>query len=278
MDFFNTLLNQMQAYEKNERLCAEEYSSWPSIGLRYGYFEYDSSKRYGDQLYEIDLKLKENKFFINEGITTEKYNELANKCPFEIPKVLEDFWKTADGFLSSWSFLEPYETRPEYSRLGSSILPMIGAFGGIEEIENDMLLSSPLINYELFESNMEMFYDDESKVNLEAILDNCILLEIFSEDSLTFTLYKMDHNETGYDALYLTYGGGIYPLKLSLEEYFEAQIEMRGIIFAWPILFVNDENTTKYFRCDKENALRRARLFSEYLGLNINFDYHLLNR
>lgn len=286
MNVVNSFLNQMLDFENNDLLGPEINSNWPSIGLRYGYFDFDAEKGYSDQIKDIDRLINEKKFHIKKGLSKQEYEALAKRCPFKIPKVLEEFWQRTDGFFSAWNFADVYGSRTEFSNIKSSILPMVGAFGGRVEIDasysmtkDNRLLFRPLLSYEPFSTNMEICYKDASQVDVHKILENSIILEIFSEDALTYTLCKLDYKEAKCPQLYLTYGNGIYPLTISLEEYFEAIIEFKGIIFAWPILFIDEKNVSRFLLDDKRYALERAKYVNRLLELEIDFkNNRLLNR
>lgn len=62
-----------------------------------------------------------------------------------------------------------------------------------------------------------------------------------------------------YRELYFTYDNGVYPLNLNLEEYFDAMLELKGIVFQWPLLFIDEDNVESMVIKEKEEALKRAK-------------------
>lgn len=281
MNISKILKRQIKQFKENEKLEAVESSNFGFDGYQCGYFNYDEEGDYSQQIEFVKKIVKEEKHFIKPGLSLEEYEALANRCPFEILHILKEFWMSQDGFFIQWEYTKPdiFGRRT----VQYSIMPMEGAFGGKRELEeckrlygDNQLLKRPLINYELLENEMEVYYKDPSKVDLETIMENSIILEFFSDDIFTYTLCKLDYKEVGCSQLYFVNNYSVHPLKLSLQEYFDAMLEIKGVIFGWPILFIEEENATQEVLGKKDKALEEAKVISDYLNLSIDFDKYKL--
>lgn len=212
----------------------------------------------------INIKKKFAKdLHINNSLSREEYDYLASRCAHDIPKILEKFWISSDGFSSSCC----------------SLLSMVDSFGGQDFIDrmchnrkSDKLLGYSLLNYELFEDNIESIYKIPTKINIESILENCIFLQCFSEDLLSYTLCKLDYKRNKeYRQLYYTNEDGIYPLKLSLHEYIDSMFELKGVVEDWPLFFIDDTNINKTILDNIKKILDKAKRCNDERELGINF-------
>lgn len=270
---------QMAAFEKSGKFQAAHWTDWPHKGMIYGFFPFDRTKDFDDQIKYYRKKLQEEKYYIKPGLAVEEYEALAKRCPYDIPEILKQFWLNSDGFLSQWASKVTADLKDSYN-LEYNIMPMVGAFGGEGEIVrsterngSDQLLINLVINYELFENFMEDRYKDPSQVNLESIMENAIILEYVSDDMLRYTLYKLDYKEGNCAPLYYTDGhNGVHPLTLTLEDYMEAILDMKGIVLGWPELFLQEDNLHESVLKEKKHRLKKAKERNEQLHLNIDFD------
>jgi hypothetical protein len=124
----------------------------------------------------------------------------------------------------------------------------------------------------LFQDVLEFGFVKPGKVGLKGVLSNCIFIEVFSVDMLYYTLYKMDHDKKdNFAQMYVVLEHGPYPLSLTLEEYFEAMFEFKGLVFCWPHMFILEDNVDQLVINEKYELIETAKKNSEILGLKIDF-------
>lgn len=229
-----------------------------------------------------DYSTLNNGYIINDGVDPSLLEEFVKRSPVEIPDILKNAWLDTNGFTGAWSYEYEYrEGQFTKTSLNFGLMPMEEAFGGLNEIkhmcdrmENDELLQWVLLNIDTYEDNAEETYVDPSGMDydrFEGIIRNSIFLEYFSVDLLAYTLLKLDA-VSGEPSLYLTYGVGLYPLTLNLEEYLEAIIEFKGLSWPWPMMFVNKENLQPEFVKEIEKKTEQAKKISKDLKLDVDFE------
>lgn len=237
----------------------------------FGYCESDAED------FDLEETIKDKNYILNKPINDEEFENYTSQCEYGIPEILRKIWSTSNGFLSAWGFKDKdgVEVPMQFG-----LMPIVGAFGGYDELKRikknkkaDKLLHWPLIHTSLYRGMLKFAYEDPKKVDLKEILKNAIFIEGFSIPPTCFTLCKLDYQkESEFKQLYFACGDGVYPLTLSLEKYFNAMMELRGIIPNWPILFIDEDNVSSTVKYDKKDALLKARQNESLLGLGIDFE------
>lgn len=261
-------LEIMNVYEKDKNLEQYDPGHWNYLLWKNSYV-----KRTAENLDVLAKDAEKNGFYINEGLSPEVLEAYQKRCKFKIPQLLKDIWTETNGFIFSRNAKETSKICPSSMPMRFGILPIEGAFGGEKKVAGTRkLLSEPLLSPELFEGNLEFGFLKKGKVGIKGLLKNCIFLELFSEDLLCYTLYKMDHDtKEKYHPLYLVLEYGPYPLSISLEEYINAMFDFKGLVFAWPIMFIVEDNVAPEVLDKKHELIEAAKKNNELLNLEIDF-------
>lgn len=262
-------IEYLQQNEKVKKITKAQVTDLKYEIIDNGYLEsYDGDDWEGD--------LAEKGFMINAGIGESIFKSLQLRCDLQIPELLKEIWLNMDGFLSGFCFEDDDGKRD----LNFGLMPMEAAFDMKESHRmyevtgSDKLLQWPLINPERWDGVMEFAYNNPAKVDIENMLENAIFLENFSNNNVYYTMYKLDADDK--HSLFLTYENGVHPIDLTLEEYFEAMLEFKGVVWPWPIMFINEENLDSMYINEKNQKIELAKKYAENLELNLDFEKYNL--